>query len=970
MNRLIVDLYTPEIPKFNHDEFEGMYCDKTTSENILMPEGKMFFKMLTPEQKRKTFIIVRGYETYQYLFGLHKQGIIHIGLRNFNWNTIQAMDMCWIEGVRFSFFGHLPSKPFGDVYQRWQRVMSPEVEKEPIKQPQLAYIDTLEGCDKIFDYFKNQYKGLHATDFETRGFPEYQDFENICVSFANKVYACCVDIRELCGYDFFNEDESAVLNSQYVWEDGQLKTINVPTKDEVLTKRTAFNEKYRKFLIDTEDRYMCFNAEFEPRCCYRQTKYFPRFIDIWAYSKAMDNISNNLKWFTQYLTYEPSWDDESEETQHLLEIIFKKWQTWDAFIADVQSKTSDSMKYRTRQECYDHYIQEAHTKNPSVTDEVAKNYANGFANQWVNIYDSRIKLTCKYWGNTWASVKMRVMGKYNCLDSFYTYNDYEEIQKKYKGKLDKAARIISNQKLNAALIRMNGIFIDEGGRQRIEHIAKNLEASAFMASTVGYIRAWKELTKNRVKSHNVSKFFRDTKKFFPWFTQWMTAIKADNTWEDHKLEQLVARQFIGMIANTYKFYSIDPTTRQVRADALKLNEWLEEQIEKKEDFQPRVNFDWKIEYDLFKGIAEILKPLDIRYYGVDDTVNKVNELIKARFLPEINALRLSYPNVEEFKEDVAHCIQLFRHHFMYQEMEDLSFYDLMDRMDEDSGYFYYYCEVDTFGVNNVKTESFAQVMERADGLSENYWALDNPYWYCLQELYHLIPETWKKYSTYKEWTLNMDYDEFLEKRILPIKDLEICQMDKQYYNLIGVNNVDELLEVASLYGKWSAPLTKSTYAGWFLINFYSMIAVMKYSIDAEGLDVDDTIAVMEEMWADPDRFWEEYEPATREYFYYPILGGGMDDITNMFKMGLGLDGLGLHDLKFGTALDCPFTDIPYHVGFGFGFGCTMMKEISTYINGITTKTSKLISSMDDNGCTLWEEGTGFQDRYDEENWYQ
>lgn len=963
MNRLIVDLYKPEIPKFNHDEFDSMYCDEETSRKILDPSGCMFFKFLTPEQKRKTFIIVRGYETYRYLFDLHKQGVIHIGLRNFNWNTIQALDMCWIEGVRFSFFGHLPSKPFGDVYRRWQKVMSPEVEKEPTKQPQLAYVNTIEDVKQVFDYFKNQYKGMHATDFETRGFPEYDSFENLCVSFANKVYACCVDIRDICGYDFYNTDGTEVPHSNLVWEDGQLKTLSVPTKEEVLKQREEFNTLYKNFLIDTEDRYMCFNAEFEPRCCYRQTGYFPRFLDIWAYSKAMDNISNNLKWFTQFLTYEPSWDDESEETQHLLDLIFRRWRTWEEFINDTDS---DSKKFRTRQECYDFYVQDVKVKNPSATEEAIQKYAKGLADQWINIYDNRIKLSYKYWGNTWASVKMRIMGKYNCLDSFYTYYDYEEIQRQYKGKLDKSARILSNQKLNAALIRMNGIFIDECGRQEIENKAKHLQAGAFIASTGGYIHAWNSINKDRIKDFGLSNFFVELKKNYPVVFSWLSQIKSDNTFEEKRVEYSFARHIIGVIHGNYKFYAHQSS--QANVEALPFADWLQNIIDSKEDFTSSVGQKVVFEYEFISKICSILIRHDVKLLGSDIVADEVNQVIRDRFLPEVDKLRSNYPTVDEFRDDVTKCLLWFRYYFMKKELQDFTFYELLDEMDANADFFEYWTEAKVFGLDKISTETFSAICDTISELSDNYWALDNPYEYCLGMLYPLIPDKWKTSFTYGEWCRKRSFDDFVERRINPIKDMKITDFNKDYYHLIGINSLDEFVALSSFYGNWSAPLVKSFYGAWFLVNFYPMIVAIKFST-LECLEVDETIEIMEEMQNDTDKFWNEYEPNTLWGCQFPIVFDGMDGLTNLFKNGLGLDNLGLKDLTFGVGLSCYETDIIYHAGFGFGFGCTMLKEISTYINGITTKSSKLIASMDDMGCTVWEDGTGGEERYDEENWY-
>lgn len=332
----------------------------------------------------KSIIIVYGYEAYQSIQGMHKDGQIHIGLRNFNYINIQEIPYVNINGHKVVFIKkvienyELPDGAW--TFDKLDLIYSEKIDLlGEVKLPK----DIIYHGEEVLTHFKAWSQGkitesgkgfnpsqLYGIDYESYHFPQWLDFECIGVGIS--------DFDEGFYYDFRYFTES------------QLK---------------EFSDLFGAFLEVYQKNFVAFNSGFEINATFRLTGKDVRFNDSRPLCIA-DEMKWSLKFGAQYYFGVPSWDDYNEELQELWKTIFKEIPESEDFLRYVKEGFPDEFESKSIWE-----------------DTLSK-------------FNVPLEIIERYYGNEWSVIDKDIMGHYCVLDSFYGLKLFYHLKDKYPNAYD------------------------------------------------------------------------------------------------------------------------------------------------------------------------------------------------------------------------------------------------------------------------------------------------------------------------------------------------------------------------------------------------------------------------------------------------------------------------------------------------------------------------------------------------------
>lgn len=290
---------------------------------------------------------------------------------------------------------------------------TPQVKSWKLIQTELDVINS-------FNYFTNQDVGMRfGLDYETSGFPfDDPKFFHMGVGIADQNGIC------------------AFYNMELMQRSGNEKLYSL------------FLKYYKKFLDKHHEECYTYNAGFELRATYLLFKKMYRFNDSGTLNKLDGAVERyySLKYTAMKFLGVASWDDDFD---YLTNQLF-------------------SLMYGT-------YEKKVLVNGPSTLETFESD------SRWVEIkrkfpeYEQDFKELFKlYWGYNFRCIPAEILGKYCCMDSYFTVLlRFESDNLGYKDLAWKA--FDANMRLGAHL-EMNGAYIDEDLRKEMANLGHFVNA--------------------------------------------------------------------------------------------------------------------------------------------------------------------------------------------------------------------------------------------------------------------------------------------------------------------------------------------------------------------------------------------------------------------------------------------------------------------------------------------------------------
>lgn len=383
-----------------------------------------FFDPLSPlylPRMTDTAFLILGYDTYQRVRDLHNKHEIHIGLRNFNYETVKNIAVVRIaNGIKFIFSAGIIDK--SPDWEKIEYFIEGDLDKEPPKLKEFDILDLKEvdiGLQKLG--ILNPSGEFLGLDFESKSLPLQSDFIPLGLSIVGSNYGFYVNMRDYQDY----------LAPEY--------------------------KSLRSFIETNFKRLVTFNCAFEIRALEHMWGEMLLVQDAWALCLCDDERSG-LKAQAQHYLSVPSWDDSLEEEQLFFNKLMHggvyRGETWDpcpdseTFFKRLKdpkySERYGSNLSRIMNECINRRIEEQNIYEEDVAE---------FTRQVKQEYKERIK---KWWGNEWSMCDAWTLGKYCCYDSFYT----KLIWDKLHGVYPRAEEPYHNNFYYGAFLESTGIPIN------------------------------------------------------------------------------------------------------------------------------------------------------------------------------------------------------------------------------------------------------------------------------------------------------------------------------------------------------------------------------------------------------------------------------------------------------------------------------------------------------------------------------
>ena len=343
-----------------------------------------------------TAFLVCGYDTYLKIRELHNNNTIHIGLRNFNYETVKNIPVVQIaNGMKFIFTDGIVDKKVD-----WEKIIYFIDGDLDLKYPTLKEFDILDLKDVEIGLEKlkllnpaDEYKGI---DVESIDFPLTSTFHPLGFSIVGSNYGFYLDTR-----------------NYYDYKGPEFATI-------------------RKFIEDNYKKLVVFNCNFEIRTFIHMWDEMLLFNDAWALM-VEDDTRRGLKPSAQEYLGVPSWDDALEGEQLFFNKLMHggvyKGEEWDpcpdadTFFLRLKdprySEKYGSNLSRIMNECINRRIEDQHIPEKDIPE---------FSKKVKQEYKERIK---RWWGNEWALCDPWTLGKYCCYDSFYTKLIWDKMYQVY-----------------------------------------------------------------------------------------------------------------------------------------------------------------------------------------------------------------------------------------------------------------------------------------------------------------------------------------------------------------------------------------------------------------------------------------------------------------------------------------------------------------------------------------------------------
>ena len=355
-----------------------------------------------------TLFYVMGHEFYESLRDMNDSGILHLGLRGFDYLDFMQLDFVHIGNNRLIYdpakefykyeadegkktkkwkFAHeLVEENINNVRPRLDFFLSPACEKVYLKYPHTKIVGLNEGkkvlerLDKYtihkydtatnYDWYRNPDKRIWENefgfDFETfnsvegaqlgKAFPEFVGTRcsgfalSYCDPYSDEPKAIFFDFRKDYGYDETKWESNPVYKKEYY----------------------EFLEVMKTFFDNHYKHVWAYNAAFEYAMLFNLLRKFYCIQDSYALCIA-DDHRGSLKFNTQLLLKSPSWDDELDADFDYFDQICGTFKSFEEFTeyekAFKRLYTEDKTSIDLKSD-----IKELSKKEREIKKEICKQY--------------------------------------------------------------------------------------------------------------------------------------------------------------------------------------------------------------------------------------------------------------------------------------------------------------------------------------------------------------------------------------------------------------------------------------------------------------------------------------------------------------------------------------------------------------------------------------------------------------------
>ena len=443
MDKIVIgNSIVSELDKVPYVEFEKYSKVVPEKEILENPDSEYYLPKL-----KDSAVFVVGVDAWHKVREMHDKGLIHIGLRHFNFSTVTSMTYVSLSNnlklvVSLGYINGAPDWSKIEVFRDSTfDSPTPIIENWDIfdlSESQTAVAKLNQFTDK------NEYLGF---DFETRGFPLREGFKPLGFSIVGRNYGCYIDIRN--------------------YTDWQGKEYNL----------------IRKFIEENYKRMVVYNCKFEILVCEHMWGEKLNFPDAMALvlcddyrlpMRAPKRFVPGLKPAAQHYLHVASWDDSlafeqlyfgnmcyrfSTPTQ-FFEHMNRNEEVW--LSKSVTSKIRDGL-VKVMDDAVERYTTDNNLKEGTEEYISAKKRIKAG-------YKERI---LKAWGNEWELSDPYALGKYCIYDSFYTKLIWDYL----KGKYPRAEEIYHGNYHYGAFLEDTAIPINRKRLETLINYAETVKAN-------------------------------------------------------------------------------------------------------------------------------------------------------------------------------------------------------------------------------------------------------------------------------------------------------------------------------------------------------------------------------------------------------------------------------------------------------------------------------------------------------------
>jgi hypothetical protein len=418
---------------------------------------------------KDTAIAIYGRDAYDKLKDMHDKGIIHIGLRGFNYTNITALPFITVgDNVRI-IISKFPKSTYdhGDVKveikgidDSYFTLFFGGIDKDPPGIPEPHVINMTEGIRilELFDQRSDDWIGL---DFETDGFPDRVGFKPLGFSLVSIA-------RDIAYYiDMRSDPIDSVVRQQ-------------------------FDGAFKAFVIKNAYRLIAYNCKFEMTCLWAMYQVTVELQDAYVLCICDDN-KKSLKYSAQKYLGCSSWDGELDEQMTAIDQVFKQHRDYTHFM-----------------ECWDKY-------NKGELEAV-----KGYSLRWADYFKSASetqgyieelfeRMKNDWNGNPWRIADPEMMGIYCCYDSARTVQIWDLLYEKYKPSYE----VYIYNSYTGFELGISGIPVDTEKREKLTKITKRLITNSALYMNMIYMKWYIEDHKHLIDGFNSNPKWRQLLSLWP-----------------------------------------------------------------------------------------------------------------------------------------------------------------------------------------------------------------------------------------------------------------------------------------------------------------------------------------------------------------------------------------------------------------------------------------------------------------------
>ncbi len=496
---------------------------KAYPSNYTVMEAEDFLKALPTMED--TLILGYGYDLYQELRQMDQSGVIHFGLRSYDWNSFASLPSIQVGSNKLLFGQKIRLvdedsilDPEGNVIIPdivLSRYFSDSVFRTAPTLPDCRCVGLKEGLkilnEEFYPIIGTKEVGL---DFEANGFPEWEGFEVTGFALSTTEKAVFFDFRKDEGY----------------WDIGD---------------RSAFLDSFKQYMELNQSHIWAYNCAYEMLVLYRMFHKHFYIQDSFALC-VVDDQRKSLKYNVQYYLAAPSWDDSLSDKQEYIVKIKKLCPTYEVFknrLVDGYLTEPKTKKVWVKAEEVDQYLIDnkgsktgktkvKETKKSKTVEEeieiIIKPENTSEQQEIIDYYtkDGKfgvdgyprgffLNLLCHYWdkpGTSWLACNPQELGIYCCYDSFYGLKLMEFIYPVYG---DNCYPSMLYNKYMAMELKLGGIKINREKMEKYKDYCDNIVVGFEIFANRLYLEQYFNHQKNIYDSLVVDPYLLDFSMKYP-----------------------------------------------------------------------------------------------------------------------------------------------------------------------------------------------------------------------------------------------------------------------------------------------------------------------------------------------------------------------------------------------------------------------------------------------------------------------